>query len=186
MEPITMGIVLGGAELFKSSIGAIKSHKASKSAHKQAMIEYLLEQERRKKEISAAYVATEREKYETSIAAATATSAQKVEGKREAARLAAAAASAGIYNGGTAQALQAEVDAQTAIGLSNIEREKANRILQATYTFESIKTANQMPVFLNQRPKTSDLYSSLLLGGVGAAASGYAGYSSAKLASKTA
>lgn len=185
MSAILTGAILGGLELLKLSVQSAKSHKASKRAHKMAMIEYLLEQERRKKEISAAYVATEREKYETMIASATATVAQKIEGKREAARLSAAAASAGIFNGGTAQALQAEADAQTAIGVSNIEREKVNRILQATYTFESIKTGNQMPVFLSQRPKTSDLYGSLLLGGLDAAAVGYSGYSTAKLASKT-
>ena len=184
MSALGVGAVIAGSQLIQSTISASRSHKAGKAAHKMALIEYLLEQERRQKEIGSAYAATEREKVETTIAAATAEAAQKVEGKREAARLAAAAATAGIFNGGTAQALQAEADAQTSLGVANIEREKVNRILQATYAFEGVKTANQMPAFLSQRPKIGDMYGSMLLGGIGAAASGYAAYTGAKAAAK--
>lgn len=184
MSALVAGAAVGGASLVKETFSAIHGHKSSRKAYRRARQEYLLEVERRRKEIANAYVGAEREKYETVTAAAQAKSAQEVEGKREAARLSAAAATAGIVNGGTAQALQAEVDAQTAIGISGIEREKVNRILQSVYAFESVKNSNQPPVFMGQRPKTSDLYTSLLLGAVNAGASGYSTYSSVKAASK--
>ena len=184
MSALVAGAAVGGASLVKETFSAIRGHKSSRKAYRRARQEYLLEVERRRKEIANAYVGAEREKYETVTAAAQAKSAQEVEGKREAARLSAAAATAGIVNGGTAQALQAEVDAQTAIGISGIEREKVNRILQSVYAFESVKNSNQPPVFMGQRPKTSDLYASLTLGAISAAASGYSTYSSVKAGSK--
>lgn len=184
MSAIVAGAVMGGATLVKETFSAFHGHKSSRKAYRRARQEYYLELERRRKEIANAYVATEREKYETVTAAAQAKSAQEVEGKREAARLSAAAATAGIVNGGTAQALQAEADAQTAIGISGIEREKVNRILQSVYAFESVKNSNQPPVFMGQRPKTSDLYTNLLLGAVNAGAAGYSTYSTVKAASK--
>ena len=184
MSAIIAGAVAGGASLVKETFSAFHGRKSSRKAYRRARQEHQLELERRRKEIANAYVGMEREKYETVTAAAQAKSAQEVEGKREAARLSAAAATAGIVNGGTAQALQAEVDAQTAIGISGIEREKVNRILQSVYAFESVKNSNQPPVFMGQRPKTSDFYTSLLLGTTSAAASGYSAYSSAKSLSK--